>query len=322
MSVALSVVFTGLCALVTDGDRARGQILLVDAKGIGAVGGVVLPDHAPTLVASLGALANASTSRPTRILTSGFPGPLAASGSADQIGLWDLAGAEVRVRIQGVEGAGLELYAPASGETPWPQPPRDSNDPASWRDLRFVASMKALTGDGRIDPALVASPRDPATGLPRAVATRIHLDAGRLEAGIPSQELYRDEVFEFRGSGAAGLRQALTDTIRWNVEVDAAALVVEIVPVDGGPAKRLVFTPGASPHAVFVSNLPAESLDHDAHQGLDHEQVAALHFGAYYKLLLHEPKDQPLPWPVRAPARKATGMGRTAFCGVALFSRN
>jgi hypothetical protein len=318
MSVALSIVFTGLCALVTDGGRARGQVLLVDAKGIGAVGGVVLPDHAPTLVASLGDLANAATSGPTRIVTTRLAGTPAAA--ADQVGLWDLTGSEVRIRIQGREGAGLELYAPAEGETAWPQPPRDGNDPSSWRDLRFVASMKAVTGDGRIDPALVASPPDLATALPRAVATRFYLDTGRLEAGIPSQELYRDEVFEFRSPGVAGPRQALTDTIRWNVEADAAALVVEIVPVDGAPARRLVFTPGASAHGVFVSNLPAEGAAHHAHPGLDPEQMAALHFGAYYKLLMHPPKDQPLPWPLRAETRRATGLGRTAFCGIALFS--
>jgi hypothetical protein len=317
MSVALSIVFTGLCALVTDGGRARGQVLLVDAKGIGAVGGVVLPDHAPTLVASLGDLANAATSGPTRIVTTRLAGTPAAA--ADQVGLWDLTGSEVRIRIQGREGPGLELYAPAEGETEWPHPPRDGNDPSSWRDLRFVASMKAITGDGRIDPALVVSPQDAAT-LPRAVASRIYLDTGRLEAGLPSQEIYRGEVFEFRGAGVAGPRQALTDTIRWNVSADAAALVVEIAPVDGAPVKRLVFTPGASPHGLFVSNLPAEGAAHDAHPGSDPDLIAALHFGAYYKLLMHAPKEQPRPWPLRAEARRATGLGRTAFCGIALFS--
>lgn len=322
MSVALSVVFTGLCALVTDGDRAPGQILLVDAKGVGEVGGVMLPEHAPTLVVRLGALANAATSSPTRIITTGIPDPLAASASADQIGLWDLTGSEVRIRMQGREGTGLELYTPADGETAWPQPPRDSNDPASWRDLRFVASMKALTGDGRIDPALVATRQDPATTLPRAVATRIYLDTGRLEAGIPSQELHRGEVFEFRGSGGPRLRQALTDSIRWNIEADTAALIVEIVPVAGAPVKRLVFTPGATPYSVFVSNLPAENTAHDAHQGKGSEQMAALHFGAYYKLLMNQPKDQPLPWLLRPEQRKATGLGRPAFCGAVLFSRN
>ena len=67
MGIAVTVVFTGLCALVTGGDRAPGQVLLVDAKGLGEVGGVELPDHAPTLVVSLSSLANAETSRPDRV---------------------------------------------------------------------------------------------------------------------------------------------------------------------------------------------------------------------------------------------------------------
>ena len=65
MSVALSIAFTGLCALVGDGNGGRGEILLVDAVGVGVVRGVRLPEHAPTLVVSLGDLANPDSSRPT-----------------------------------------------------------------------------------------------------------------------------------------------------------------------------------------------------------------------------------------------------------------
>ncbi len=330
MSVALSIVFTGLCALVTDGDRTPGQILLVDAKGVGEVGGVMLPEHAPTLVASLGILANAETSRPTRIITAGAGrelvtahaqrGGLGALPGADQIGLWDLTGSEIRIRVQGREGTGLELYRPAQGQTSWPQPPNDINDPKSWRDLRFVPSMKTLTGDGRIDPALIAPDQAASTSLPRAVAARIHLDFGRLEAGIPSQEIHRDDIFEFRGTGAEPRhRQAMTDSMRWSLEADSATVVVEIIPVAGGPIKRLVLKPSATPHSLFVSNLPAENMPHDVHHAMGTEQMAALHFGAYYKLLMNEPGDQPLPWVSQA--RKATGLGRPAFCGGAVFSR-
>ena len=52
MSIALSIAFTGLCALIGDGDGKPGQVLLLDAKGVGQVGGVLLPEHAPTLVVS------------------------------------------------------------------------------------------------------------------------------------------------------------------------------------------------------------------------------------------------------------------------------
>ena len=103
MSIALSIAFTGLCAL----DRRRGregraQVLLLDAKGVGQVGGVTLPEHAPTLVVSLNDLANPDSSRPTRVIA----GATDRDGRLDQLGLWDLTGSEVRIRPQGGVGRG------------------------------------------------------------------------------------------------------------------------------------------------------------------------------------------------------------------------
>lgn len=319
MSVALSIAFTGLCALVVDGDRRPAEVLLVDARGVGEVGGTVLPEHAPTLVANLGILANAETSRPTRVVTAW---PSQGTGT-DQMGLWDLAGSDVRIRIQGREGAGLELYQPAAGASSWPEPPRAANDPESWRDLRFVASMGSLTGDGRIDPSLVATLAEPGASLPRSVAARIHLDSGRLEAGMPSHAIHRDEVFEFSGAGSGRKqRQALTDTIRWSLEADTSAVVIEIVPVAGGPVKRLVLTPSATTHELFISNLPAENVAHDAHLAMSDEAMGVLHFGAYYELLMNHPDDRPLPrlWHAQVAGRGAGLMGRP-LCSIAAFNR-
>ena len=111
MSVALSIVFTGLCALVTDGDRAPAEVLLVDAQGVGKVNGVLLPEHAPTLVVGLSSLANAETSYPTRVVL-GSPD---RGNSAGQIGIWDLAGSEVRIRVQGAQPAGIQLFRARRG---------------------------------------------------------------------------------------------------------------------------------------------------------------------------------------------------------------
>jgi hypothetical protein len=316
MGVALSIVFTGLCALVADGDRGPAQVLLVDARGVGEVGGVVLPDHAPTLVASLATLANAATSMPTRVIGAGQ-----GRGPADQLGVWDLTGSEVRIRVQGGERTGLELFRPPRGASSWPAPPRRGDDPDAWRDLRFVADMDTLAGDGRVDPTLVAS--DESTGhLPRAVAARVHLDGGTIGGGIPSGEVHRADLFEFRGRGGEPkLRQALTDTIRWSLETPAVAVVVEIVPSNGEPVRRLLLAPSASPHTLFVSNLPAQNTPEHAHHALSDEQMGALHFGAYYKLLLNEPADRPLPIVVGPAGRRGAGMLHTAFCPPALFRR-
>lgn len=320
MSIALSIAFTGLCALIGDGDGRPGEILLLDTRGVGQVDGVALPEHAPTLVVSLNDLANPDSSRPTRVIA-GTPGP---SGRVDQLGLWDLTGSEVRIRTQGGEGPGLQFFQPSKNETSWPAAPRDAQDPASWRDLRFVPNMKALVGDGRIDPALTGGGDAGASGLPRSVAARIHLDAGLLQGAIPSQETYRDDVFEFRSAKLERtLRQAVTDTMQWTLQTDAAAVVIDIIPVKGGPTKRLLFAPSATPHRVYVSNLPAENPSQEhSHHAMSDEEMGALHFGAYYRLLLKEPADKPLPELLNPEGvRRGSGFARPLICPPAMFSR-
>ncbi len=327
MGIGLSIVFTGLCAVVTDGQHASGQVLLVDAQGVGEVRGMTLPEHSPTLAISLESLVNAESSSPTRVVTT-WPGAAsldaADGGSAamvGQLGLWDLTGSEVRILVQGGSGGGLRAFDAAAGTSSWPAPPPRPNDPAAWRDLRFVADMKPLAGDGQIDPALVSADND--AGLPSAVASRIYLDTGLLEAGIPSHPAHRDDVFEFDdASGQPRLRQALTDSLRWSLDTDAAAVVIEIRPVAGGPAKRLVLKPSTSRHDVFVSNLPMENAPHDGRHAMSIEEMAALHFGAYYKLLHQQPADQPLPRVWVPPAGRGVGLAGPVMCPPAQFTRN
>ena len=319
MSVALSIAFTGLCALIGDGNGKPGEILLLDAKGVGEVHGITLPEHAPTLVVSLNDLANPDSSRPNRVVSS-TPNH---SGRVDQLGLWDLTGSEVHVRAQGGAGSGVQFFRPSKDETSWPEPPRDVRNPASWRDLRFLANMKALVGDGRIDPALTGEGNSGLDRLPRPVAARVHLDAGLLQGAIPSQETYREDLFEFRGAGKPALRQALTDTMEWTLQTGAAAVIIEITPVAGGETKRLLLAPSAAPHRLYVSNLPSENSVHtETHHAMTDEEMTAVHFAAYYKLLLNEPADQPLPQLWRpSSVRKGTGLVRPVMCPVAMFSR-
>ena len=76
--------------------------------------------------------------------------------------------------------------------------------------------MTSIAGDGRIDPELLTNS---AGTLPRGVAARIYLDTGLVEAGLPSRDEYRDDVFEFAANAnRRALRQALTDTLRWSLE--------------------------------------------------------------------------------------------------------
>jgi hypothetical protein len=326
MSGTVSIVFTGLCALVAGGNGRPAQVLLPDAREIGEVSGMALPEHAPTLVASLSALANPETSGPTRVVTA-WPGRGSAAvpgrgfGVPEQVGMWDLRGTEVRIKAQGEDGAWVEIFRPSQGKSSWPMPPRGLADPLAWRDIRFVPDMKALTGDGRIDPALVATGDATPTALPQRVAARVFLDGGRLEAGMPSQKIFRDRVFEFRSAGTEPkLRQALTDAVVWSLDSGSRTVVVEIAPLDGGPVKRLVLAQNGTPHELFISNLPAENVPDALHHAMSEDEMAALHFGAYYELLQQPPADRPLPRLVPRP-RKAVGLMGTTMCPPALFAQ-
>jgi hypothetical protein len=317
MSVSLSIAFTGLCALVAGTGGTPGEVLLLDAKGVGEVRGVSLPEHAPTLIVSMNDLANPESSRPTRVVAA-RPGP---SGRIDQLGIWDLTGFEVRIRAQGDEPRGLQLFQPAKGETTWPEAPRDANDAAAWRDLRFVPSMKTLAGDGRINPALIGG-GNPAPGrLPGSVAARVYLDAGLLQGALPSQEAYREDLFEFRGTASERpVRQAVTDTVEWSLQTDGAAVVIDLVPVAGGEVKRLLLAPSAVRHRVFVSNLPAENSTHS--HPTNGEDMRGLHFGAYYALLMEPATQMLLPTLASGEdSRKGVSAIRPEPCHLAMFSR-
>lgn len=274
MGIGLSIVFSGLCALVTDAGNRAGQVVLVDPPGLGEVGGVSLPAHAPTLVLDLGSLVNPETARPDHVV-------------ADD------------------------------GASSWPEPPRDPEDAASWRDVRFLADMTSIAGDGRIDPELL---KNAAGTLPRGVAARIHLDTGLVEAGLPSRKEYRDDVFEFAATANRGaLRQALTDTMRWRLEKRADAVVVEIAPVSGGPVRRLILKPTEAEHRLFVGNLPAhDSRGHDQHVMTD-ETFAALHFGVYYELLHDIPDSRGMPRLLTPHERRSAGGWMGPICPPARF---
>jgi hypothetical protein len=112
----------------------------------------------------------------------------------------------------------------------------------------------------------------------------------------------------------------MTDTIRWSLDADTAVVIVEIIPVAGGAVKRLVLDSSAAPHELFVSNLPADDGSRNSQQAHAHGLPAALHFGAYYELLMRKPSNRPLPSIWAAPAeRRGAGHGRPQFCGPALF---
>ena len=174
------------------------------------------------------------------------------------------------------------------------------------------ASIPALIGIGGAESA-----------LPRALAARIHLDGGRVEAGMPAQEADRDTVFEFRDAATMPrLRQAVTDTIRWSLESERA-IVIDITPVTGGPTKHLVLAPSTATHTLFISNLPAVNVHPGALDGPTGDEMAALHFGAYYELLRVKPDERPLPrLAIAAFSQRATGMMGHPFCPPAWFHKD
>lgn len=313
MGIGVSIAFSGLCALVTSNGTGTGQVVLVDTKALGQVGGVQLPAHAPTLVLGLGSLVNPEASGPERVIA-GWPG----NESAGPVGLWDLTGSEVRIRVQGSDRSGLRVFS-ADGASSWPEPPRKADDAESWRDIRYVADMASIVGDGRINPELLTNS---AGALPRGIAARIYLDDGLIEAGVPSRDDFRDDVFEFAANGSRGaLRQALTDTLHWSLATQADAVVIEITPVSGGPVRRLMLKLGEAPHRLLIGNLPVHDAEAHAQHALSDEEAAALHFRAYYELLRHAPEARPVPR-LLGHERPSTGAWAGPFCPPARFQSN
>ena len=98
--------------------------------------------------------------------------------------------------------------------------------------------------------------------------------------------------------------------------------MIEIVPVAGGPTKRLLFAPSATPHRVFISNLPTENPSHADTHAMSEEDMSALHFAAYYTLLLNEPPERPCPssGDAQRDTKGLASFGRL-FCPGALFTR-
>jgi len=314
MGIGVSIAFSGLCALVTSNGTGTGQVVLVDTKAFGEVGGVELPAHAPTLVLGLGSLVNPEASGPERVIA-GWPG----NEAAGPVGLWDLTGSEVRIRVQGSDGSGLRVFS-ADGASSWPEPPRKADDAESWRDIRYVADMASIVGDGRINPELLTNAGG---AMPRGVAARIYLDDGLIEAGLPSREEFRDDVFEFAANGNRGpLRQALTDTLHWSLNTQSDAVVIEIAPVSGGAVRRLVLKANSTPHRLLIGNLPVHDTDVHAQHAINDEDIAALHFRAYYELLRHTPDARPMPKLLPPHERRSTGGWMGPICPPARFQSN
>ena len=146
----LSIAFTGFVRWWVTERGVGEEVLLVDAVGVGVVRGCRLPEHAPTLVISLGGAANPDSGpaqpRDRGDARRGGPGRPTRS-----LGLEGIRGAHTAAG----GSAALRLFQPTANETSWPEPPQNTQDPAAWRDLRYLASMQALVGDGRIDPAVL-----------------------------------------------------------------------------------------------------------------------------------------------------------------------
>lgn len=321
----VSIDIMGLNALVHDRSARRAEVLFVNPLGLG------MPKHTPYLVANMSDVTNPPTdSKPATVTVV----PAAAGRGVQQLGLWDLTDTQVVVRAAGgievADGVGVN-----AGRDDGPiSLPADPDDPEAWRDLRYVADMKRICGSGDITRGLTSLESSPGTAgtalVPEVIMGRIRFSGGVLEGAIPSWEESRRVVYQFsKGEGRPAVSQPLTDTIRWSLDLDAAVsgnyLTLDLVPMRGDSARgtrALMLAQRGRPCRLAISNLPADDLS-ATHHAISDEDMGALHFGAYYELLMHEPADRPLPreWRGQDP-RRATGIRGTIFCPPAMFSRD
>ena len=148
------------------------------------------------------------------------------------------------------------------GASSWPEPPRDANDPEAWRDLRFVADMRALAGDGRIDPALVDATDWP-TKLPSSrVLPRESISNGGRSRGRPSRA--RRPTATMCSSFGRWARAAASTGADRHDPLDLESDCCRgrhrdrpAWPVD--PSSASCWRAAQRRTRVFVSNLPAEN---------------------------------------------------------------
>lgn len=322
--LAISMDINGLNAIVHDTATGRAEVILVDP----AAAGMGLPAHTPVLVANLRDITNPpADSRPTSVIA--VPSPTGAG--VEQLGLWDLTDRQVLIRLpNGAEYArALTLSRSESAEAPL-ELPRDVDDPEAWRDLRYVAEMARICGQGLIDGGLSSLEAAPGSieraQVPPIVRGRIRFAGGTLEGAIPSQELSRNVVYGFAQPGREDYSQPLTDTVRWRLALDPASignyLAVDLVPLRGdrNDTRTLIVSAKGRSCRLSVSNLPTATGAHaPSRHAMSDDEMSALHFGVFYKLLRERPASTPLPVPIKAARRIGVAGIRPAHCPPALF---
>jgi hypothetical protein len=324
----LSIEITGLCGLVHDRKRAMTEVLFIDTTVFGAQ----IPRHKPVLIANLRDVMNPSEdSKPTTIVAV----PSATGSGVEQVGLWDLTDQQVSItRPGGSEAArGLRLNRPDGVDVSPIGLPKDVDDPQEWRDLRYIIEMEKLCGQGRVANALLSQDPGPdervgQSEVPQVVAARLRLAEGVLEGAIPSRETYRGVMYKFPPAGnRPAFSQPVTDTVCWRLSTASTMgnyVAIDIVPLrerSGLKSRTLMIAQRGRPCRLSISNLPAENRSSGhAHHAMSDEEMGALHFGAYYKLLMNEPLDTPLPevWRDR---RRGVGLSASVLCPPAMFTR-
>jgi len=314
----MSIDIMGLNAVVDDRRTKRAEVLFMSPLNVG------MPKHRPFLIANMNDVANAEDAQPTIVTV--VP---AAGGGVQQLALWDLTDLQVVVRdAGGAEITGGVTLSEGSDSAPL-SIPTHPDDPESWRDLRYVANMQRICGDGEIARGL-SSLDSPLSGGTASVAElvsgRIRFSGGALGGALPSREEHRLVEYRFSHRDGSILTQPLTDTIRWSVTHDAGGnyLALDLVPLrrNGKATRSLMLPQRGRACRVAISNLPTENPDGQAHHAMSMDEMAALHFGAYYKLLHHQPADQPVPQLIVPRERRATGAWVGPVCPPAMFTQN
>jgi len=152
---SVSIDVMGLNALVHDRGAGRAEVLFANPVGLG------MPKHSPFLVAKIADVINPATdSKPTSVTVI----PSASGRGVEQLGLWDLTDTQVVVRRAGGVEVGDGLVVNGGRDDSDVSLPSDPDDPEAWRDLRYVADMRRICGDGDIarglsslEPALNAT---------------------------------------------------------------------------------------------------------------------------------------------------------------------
>ena len=294
----LTIDFTGLCVLVTnDPSKELKVILACDPMQAHGMEHEMEKDrekmvHRPILSFNVKFFSRFTGDTPIQVIQ--LP-------NGDQVASWDLSNRIVRMKEWDDAHPGDLRVCRGNSALP-----RCPPDPASEMDLRWIPSLKEVSGSGEVIPEYLTEDPRPANGA-TALAARFDCPAGYLFANAQVNRQSAMKPWNFKGDKGIVHTQYLADSARLELQSSATGKVTFEAFAFGKDRQKasetLELYPKEGRLEISISNLPV-TLPKGPTKGMPH-------FSIYYALLKN-PGQQPTLEPASDPCYKAATTSRSA----------